>query len=141
MVQFNETFTLEQACRILGVKEIMVSPSRRIVTGPDGNPVKNPDGSNKLTYLKHKSGVQKYFLSINKTLVEPVDFPGIRKNGKSYQWFAAVSEAIAKDLETNGTLDSNRVAVLGEVARDNEEPVLTLYYQGDSSTAVLFSLN
>lgn len=140
MVQFNDVFTLEQACQMLKVSKILVSPSRRVVMGPDGNPVKNEDGSNKLIYQKHASGVQKYFLSIPTALKEPVDFPGIRKNGNTYQWFAAVSEKIARDLETNGTLNPERVAVLQEIQRDNEEPVLTLVYQGDSQSAVLFSL-
>lgn len=140
MVQFNDSFTLEQACQILGVSKILVSPSRRIVMGPDGNPVKNEDGSNKLTYLKHQSGIQKYFLSIPAPLAKSVDFPGVRKNGNTYQWFAAVSEKIARDLETNGTLNPDKVAVLQEIQRDNEEPVLTLVYQGDSQSTVLFSL-
>lgn len=138
-----QVYTFEQVCRALHVEEILVSPSRRVMFGPDGQPLKNEDGSNKLTYQKHKNGVQKFFCHIASNVPEDADlsFPGIREeeNG-SYRWFASVASAVAKDLEANGKPNENKVLVFSEIQQDADTPVFTLHYQGSSESSVIYRM-
>ena len=67
----------------------------------------------KYEYFKHKDGTQKYF--------------GVSDDQKK---FCAVSQALAKDLETNGA-PADKVVVAQEVSQDGGQTwVLSLMYQG-----------
>lgn len=68
----------------------------------------------KYEYLKHQDGTQKYF--------------GVSDDQKN---FCAVSKALAKDLETNGMPNPDRIVVAQEVSQDGGNTwVLSLMYQG-----------
>ena len=68
----------------------------------------------KYEYHKHQDGTQKYF--------------GVSDDQKN---FCAVSNALAKDLETNGAPNPDRVVVAQEVSQDGGQTwVLSLMYQG-----------
>lgn len=68
----------------------------------------------KYEYHKHKDGTQKYF--------------GVSDDQKN---FCAVSNALAKDLETNGAPNPDKVVIAQEVSQDGGQTwVLSLMYQG-----------
>ena len=68
----------------------------------------------KYEYYKHKDGTQKYF--------------GVSDDQKN---FCAVSNALAKDLETNGAPNPDKVVIAQEVSQDGGQTwVLSLMYQG-----------
>lgn len=69
---------------------------------------------NKYEYHKHQDGTQKYF--------------GVSDDQKN---FCAVSKAIAKDLETHGMPNPDKIVVVQEVSQDGGQTwVLSLMYQG-----------
>lgn len=68
----------------------------------------------KYEYFKHQDGTQKYF--------------GVSDDQKS---FCAVSKALAKDLETNGMPNPDKIVVAQEVSQDGGQTwVPSLMYQG-----------
>lgn len=68
----------------------------------------------KYIYLKHKSGTQKYF--------------GTDDASKHY---CTVAEALAKDIESNGQPDPNKVVMVQDVSQDGGETWATqIQYQG-----------
>lgn len=68
----------------------------------------------KYEYFKHQDGTQKYF--------------GVSDDQKQ---FCAVSKALAKDLETNGAPNPDKIVVAQEVSQDGGTTwVLSLMYQG-----------
>lgn len=70
-------------------------------------------------YLKHKDGTQKFF--------------GVSDDQKK---FCAVSNALAKDLETNGAPDPKRVVIVQEISQDGGQTwVKSLMYQGGNQEA------
>ena len=75
--------------------------------------------SGKYEYFKHKDGTQKYF--------------GVSDDQKN---FCAVSKALAKDLETSGAPDPNKVVIVQEVSQDGGQTwVKSLMYQGGNQDA------
>lgn len=68
----------------------------------------------KYEYFKHQDGTQKYF--------------GVSDDQKK---FCAVSNALAKDLETNGMPNPDKTVVVQETSQDGGQTwVLSLMYQG-----------
>lgn len=68
----------------------------------------------KYEYFKHKDGTQKYF--------------GVSDDQKN---FCAVSNALAKDLETNGMPNPDKIVVVQETSQDEGQTwVLSLMYSG-----------
>lgn len=70
-------------------------------------------------YLKHASGVQKFF--------------AVSDDQRNY---CAVSEALAKDLEASGAPDPEKVVVVSDISQDGGKTfVTTLHYQGGGTKA------
>ena len=68
----------------------------------------------KYEYFKHQDGTQKYF--------------GVSDDQKN---FCAVSNALAKDLETNGAPNPDKTVVVQETSQDGGQTwVLSLMYRG-----------
>lgn len=89
---------------------ISIMPVRRCVC----DPVTKEKIPGKYEYHKHQDGTQKYF--------------GVSDDQKN---FCAVSKAIAKDLETNGAPNPDKIVVVQEVSQDGGQTwVLSLMYQG-----------
>lgn len=91
-------------------KNISIMPVRRCVC----DPVTKEKIPGKYEYHKHQDGTQKYF--------------GVSDDQKN---FCAVSNALAKDLETNGMPNPDKIVVVQEVSQDGGQTwVLSLMYQG-----------
>lgn len=91
-------------------QNISILPVRRCVC----DPVTKEKIPGKYEYYKHQDGTQKYF--------------GVSDDQKN---FCAVSNAIAKDLETNGAPNPEKIVVAQEVSQDGGQTwVLSLMYQG-----------
>ena len=89
---------------------ISILPVRRCVC----DPVTKEKIPGKYEYYKHQDGTQKYF--------------GISDDQKN---FCAVSNALAKDLETNGAPNPDKVVIAQEVSQDGGQTwVLSLMYRG-----------
>lgn len=89
---------------------ISILPVRRCVC----DPVTKEKIPGKYEYYKHQDGTQKYF--------------GVSDDQKN---FCAVSNALAKDLETNGAPNPDKVVIAQEVSQDGGQNwVLSLMYQG-----------
>lgn len=89
---------------------ISILPVRRCVC----DPVTKEKIPGKYEYHKHQDGTQKYF--------------GVSDDQKN---FCAVSKAIAKDLETNGAPNPDKIVVVQEVSQDGGQTwVKSLMYQG-----------
>lgn len=89
---------------------ISIMPVRRCVC----DPVTKEKIPGKYEYHKHQDGTQKYF--------------GVSDDQKN---FCAVSKAIAKDLETNGAPNPDKIVVVQEVSQDGGQTwVKSLMYQG-----------
>ena len=85
---------------------ISILPVRRCVC----DPVTKEKIPGKYEYHKHQDGTQKHF--------------------------CAVSKALAKDLETNGAPDPNKVVIVQEVSQDGGTTwVQSLMYQGGNQDA------
>ena len=94
---------------------ICILPVRRCVC----DPVTKEKIPGKYEYYKHQDGTQKYF--------------GVSDDKKN---FCAVSRALAKDLETNGAPDPNKVVIVQEVSQDGGATwVKSLMYQGGNQEA------
>ena len=107
---FRNLRTVESLKREWETEGINIKPSLRC----QYNKVTGEKIPGQYEYLKHQSGTQKYF--------------GTDDAQKHY---CAVSEAIAKDLDTSGAPDPNKVVVAQEVSQDGGSTwVLTLMYQG-----------
>lgn len=91
-------------------KNISIMPVRRCVY----DKVTGEKIPGKYEYHKHQDGTQKYF--------------GVSDDQKN---FCAVSKALAKDLETNGMPNPDKIVVVQEVSQDGGQTwVLSLMYQG-----------
>lgn len=91
-------------------KNISIMPVRRCVY----DKVTGEKIPGKYEYHKHQDGTQKYF--------------GVSDDQKN---FCAVSKALAKDLETNGAPNPDKIVVVQEVSQDGGQTwVLSLMYQG-----------
>ena len=94
---------------------ISILPVRRCVC----DPVTKEKIPGKYEYHKHQDGTQKYF--------------GVSDDQKN---FCAVAKALAKDLETNGAPDPNKVVIVQEVSQDGGQTwVKSLMYQGGNQDA------
>ena len=91
-------------------KNISIMPVRRCMY----DKVTGEKIPGKYEYHKHQDGTQKYF--------------GVSDDQKN---FCAVSNALAKDLETNGAPNPDKVVIAQEVSQDGGQTwVLSLMYQG-----------
>lgn len=91
-------------------KNISIMPVRRCVY----DKVTGEKIPGKYEYHKHQDGTQKYF--------------GVSDDQKN---FCAVSKALAKDFETNGAPNPDKIVVVQEVSQDEGQTwVLSLMYQG-----------
>lgn len=112
---FKNLRSIEQVKADLRTSAISIYPCRRC----EINPVTKEKIPGKYVYMKHASGTQKYFA---------VD--------DSQTTYLAVAEALAKDLETTGAPDPNKVVVCQEVSQDNGVTwIPQLMYQGGNQDA------
>lgn len=96
-------------------KNISIMPVRRCVY----DKVTGEKIPGKYEYHKHQDGTQKYF--------------GVSDDQKN---FCAVSRALAKDLETNGMPNPDKVVIVQEVSQDGGQTwVKSLMYQGGNQEA------
>ena len=96
-------------------KNISIMPVRRCVY----DKVTGEKIPGKYEYHKHQDGTQKYF--------------GVSDDQKN---FCAVSKALAKDLETNGMPNPDKVVIVQEVSQDEGQTwVKSLMYQGGNQEA------
>ena len=96
-------------------KNISIMPVRRCVY----DKVTGEKIPGKYEYHKHQDGTQKYF--------------GVSDYLKN---FCAVSKALAKDLETNGMPNPDKVVIVQEVSQDGGQTwVKSLMYQGGNQEA------
>ena len=94
---------------------ISILPVRRCVC----DPVTKEKIPGKYEYYKHQDGTQKYF--------------GVSDDQKN---FCAVSNALARDLETNGAPNPDKVVIAQEVSQDGGQTwVKSLMYQGGNQDA------
>ena len=104
----------EQLKRDWKSTHISIMPVRRCVC----DPVTKEKIPGKYEYHKHQDGTQKYF--------------GVSDDKKNF----CVSKSFAKDLETNGDPDTNKVVILQEVSQDGGQTwVKSLMYQGGNQDA------
>lgn len=107
---FRNLQTVENLKSAWKTSHISIKPSLRC----QYNKVTGEKIPGKYEFLKHEDGTQKFF--------------GVSDDQQN---FCAVSRALAKDLETNGQPNPDRVVVAQEVSQDGGNTwVLTLMYQG-----------
>ena len=99
--------TLKESCKS---QNISIMPVRRCMY----DKVTGEKIPGKYEYFKHQDGTQKYF--------------GVSDDQKN---FCAVAKALAKDLETSGAPNPDKIVVAQEVSQDGGQTwVLSLMYQG-----------
>ena len=116
---FRNLTTVENLKRVWGTENINIIPCRRCMY----DKITGEKIPGKYEYHKHTDGTQKYF--------------GVSDDQKNY---CAVSNALAKDLETSGVPNPDKVVVAQEVSQDGGQTwVLSLMYQaGNQEVAFKF---
>lgn len=115
---FRNKRTIEQLAELWKCKDINVYPKRRCLI----DPVTKEKIPGKYQYFKNKNGVSIYFAT---------DDCG---------HYAAVSEAVAKDIETSG--QPQQTVIVQEVSQDEGNTwTLSLMYAGQGNQAPVFSFS